>query len=321
MSKTITLIESNEEVITKLLEEGIKTEMVFEKIQRDTVGRSGSRPTWGNVYYNIDGILYDGGVGLHKEYDYDYPNSAYSEKAWSIMGKHILKNTKVRVPDIDVVEQKPGYPETISHRILDNGKEDLIHIKDLLFHKYEREELRTKKDLFFIEDILECIRIQVKDDENYKEIEKAVIQTLLLDSVTNNADRHANNWALIRNKKTNNYELGVYDHSSAFVDMFDERRHFTTKGWVSSYIIMNERTRQIGMGVDGNIIIEYIFKNYKEYFDDFYTNYTNELEPSIQEILKEDLKVDNKRLGNRLRERKSFLRHLYVEKGELEYDD
>ena len=51
----------------------------------------------------------------------------------------------VRVPDIDIVEQRKNNLGLISYRILDGDKEDLIHIRDLLYHKYERQEMKERK--------------------------------------------------------------------------------------------------------------------------------------------------------------------------------
>lgn len=55
MVKTISIIKANQENIAKVFKGGIKTDVIFKELQRDTVGRSGSNPTWGQVYYNIEG--------------------------------------------------------------------------------------------------------------------------------------------------------------------------------------------------------------------------------------------------------------------------
>lgn len=319
MNKTITVVKQDAEKIEKLLADGIKTDVVFEIIQRDTIGRSNSSPTWGYVYHMVDGNLVDKGIGLYKENDYDYPDAAYAEKIWSIIGKNIL--SKVRVPNIDVVEPYKNNTGLISYRILDNDKEDLIHIRDLLYHKYERQEMKERNDLYTIDDILECIKMQVKDQENYKEIEKSIIHTIMLDCITNNADRHPDNWAIIRNKKTNKYELGIYDHSTTLVDMIDYRKFLTSNGWVSSFLLIEEPKQTRWTGDNGEKILRYIFDNYKEYFDEFYTNINNNMEKVVKEISEEDLGTNKDRVINKLREKKRFLKKLYIEKGELEYDD
>ena len=49
MSKTITIIERDREHVTDILDNPIKTEMLFREIQRDTIGKSSSNPTWGYI--------------------------------------------------------------------------------------------------------------------------------------------------------------------------------------------------------------------------------------------------------------------------------
>ena len=315
MGKTIKIIKRGEEI-----DNTINANIVFKEIQRDTIGKSSANPTWGEVYEDEDGKKIYKGIGLYKEYDYDIPQAACSEKVWSILGKNIL--TDIRVPNIDVVEEQKGDYGAISYRLLDNDTEDLIHIRDILFHKFEREDLKKKRDMFQIGDILECINKQVNNPENYKKIEKNVIQTLLLDSITNNGDRHSNNWALIRNKKTNKYELAVYDHASSFVDMFKEKKHFTVRGWVGSYIVTDERQRRCGIGASGEELIRYISANYREHFEDFCIQFDANLDKSIDEISKLGLPIDIVRLKNKLNERRRFLKSLTkTEKGEVEYGE
>lgn len=318
MSKTITVIKQDAEKIEELLENGIKTDLAFEVIQKDTVGRSNASPTWGYVYYVVDGKLEDKGIGLYKEHDYDYPDAPSSEKIWSILGKHVLP--KARVPNIDIVERDNCNSGLISYRILDNVTEDLIHIRDILFYKYERQEMKEKNDLYTIEDILECVEMQVQNSENYKEIEESIIQTIILDCITNNSDRHPDNWALIRNKETNKYELGLYDHSTTFINMIDDRRFLTLDGWGRSFLSINKTNQKRWTGDSGEKILRYIFGNYKKYFDNFYNNLDSNMETIIQQISEEELKTDKNRLINRLREKKRFLKKLYIEKGELEYE-
>ena len=107
MKKSITIIKQNQEHVTDLFKDGIKTDRIFREVQRDTVGKSGASPTWGYVYYNINGKMKFKGIALNKEYDYDCPMAAYGEKVWSIFGKAILGES-VRVPQIEIVESSPG---------------------------------------------------------------------------------------------------------------------------------------------------------------------------------------------------------------------
>lgn len=107
MNKTISIIKQNQENIGDVLKNGLQTDLLFRELQRDTIGKSGSSPTWGYVYSNEDGNLKFKGIALRKEYEDDFPLAAYSEKTWSILGKQLLGDS-VRVADIDVVESKPG---------------------------------------------------------------------------------------------------------------------------------------------------------------------------------------------------------------------
>lgn len=317
MIKTIYVIKENQKNITSHLDEIANKNMVFRKVRKDTIGKSASNPTWGYVYNVKKGKMKWKGEGLYKEFDYDAPNAAYCEKIASIMGRNLLSNT--RVPEVEIVEENKSENGIISYKLMDNDKEDMFHLRDIMFYLFERDELASKKDIFDFNDILEAIKIQVTDEENYKAIEKSIIRALLFDSVINNGDRHTNNWALVRNKETNWYELAVFDHSSSFTDMLKEQRHFTVDGWVSSYTSIKPNKGQIRKGSLGKDIIEYIANNYNEYFNEFCDDFEEVLPNIIEEIKKEELPIDIKRLENKLYERKRFLRKIRS-KEELEHE-
>ena len=309
MVKTISIIRQGQENTAEIFKNKLETDILFRELQRDTIGRSGSSPTWGYAYYNENGEPKFKGIALHKEYDYDFPHAAYGEKAWSIFGKELLGDT-VRVPNIDVVEERPGYEEIISYRLMNNDKEDMIHIKDTLFNKFERDEIKAKKDIFTIDEILECVKLQIGNEENYKKIERDMIRVLLLDAVTNNGDRHALNWALVRNEKTNEYTLAVFDHSSAFVDMFQNRAYVLGNGWNSTYITVgNDRGRHT-IGSDGKVVVEHISKQYPEYFEEFYNDFNDKLPSILNLIRQENMKIDFRRLTDKMGEKRRFLKKL-----------
>ena len=165
--KTIRIIKENERNISSNLDELVSKDMVFRKKRQDTVGRSGSNPTWGLAFDVVGNKLKFKGEGLYKEYDYDYPNGAYAEKVASIIGRELF-GSEIRVPEVDVVLKSIGEPSLISYKVMNNDIEDMHHISDLMFYKFEREELDKKKSIFKLEDILECIHILVKNEENYK---------------------------------------------------------------------------------------------------------------------------------------------------------
>lgn len=316
MEKRIRIVKIEENNLSAVIESLKENDIIFKQILRDTMGNSGSNPVWGHVYDNESEKLTYRGIGLYKEFDYDFPKGADAEKVWSIIGKKVLP--QVRVPDIDIVAENKNERGIISYRVLNNDTEDLIHMTDVLYNKFQREELKEQRDLQNLEDFLECLKIQIKDPENYKQIEKAFIQTILLDSITNNRDRHANNWALVRNKTTNKYELALYDHAVSFIDMFEEKKHLTIDGWVGSYIITDENRRKKDLGDIGKNLVNYIFENYREYFDDFYKNFDLVFDDTMEEIMCLDLNIDKKRLKKKLESRKEYLK--YLSKGDREYE-
>lgn len=318
MTKSITISKLNQPNLIETTEKNIETEMLFREVQKDTVGRSGGTPTWGYVYENKEGQLEFKGIALHKDYDYDYPMSAYGEKVWSIFGKEILGDS-VRVPEIDIVEQNPGYEEIISYRLMDNDREDMLHIKDTLFNKFERDEIKAKKDIYTIDELLECVKLEINDEENYKQIEKDMIQVLILDAITNNGDRHALNWGLVRKEKTGKYSLAVFDHASAFIDMFEDKSYFLTDGWSSTYVTVGNDNGKHYLGSDGKKVIEYIFKEYPDYFDEFASKFNEKLPIILDKIKQEKMKIDFFRLDLKMRGRKNYLNKL-KDRGELEYE-
>lgn len=318
MRKTITIIKQDQKDVADIFKNGIKTEMLFRELQRDTIGKSGSNPTWGYVYSKNNGKLKYEGVALHKEYDYDFPFAAYAEKVWSILGKELLEKG-IRVPNIDIVEPSPGYEEIISYRLMDNGKEDMIHLKDTLFNKFEREEIKAKRDIYTLDELLECIKLQIQDEQNYANIEKDIINVLLLDAVTNNGDRHAFNWGLVRDKDTNEYSLAVFDHSSAFVNMFEDREFFVRNGWNTTYITVGNDRGRNKIGSSGETVVRYISTQYPEYFKEFADKLDKKL-PEIIEIIKnEKMKIDFNRLSKKLGEKRQFLIKLR-DREELEHE-
>lgn len=317
MSKTIKTIKQGEQHINYFSNNELDAEILFREIQKDTIGKSGSSPTWGYVYLNKNGKPKYKGIGLYKEYDYDAPHAAYAEKVWSIIGKGVLKDS--RIPDIDIVEATKGEAGVISYRVLDNDKEDLIHIRDILFNKFQRADFKEQKDIFSIEDLIECIGMQIENKENFINVKKQLLHTLLLDAITNNGDRHGNNWALIRDKKTNKYKLADFDHSSAFVDMFNAKEFYTVDGWVGSYITTNPNRKKFMMGACGDEIIEYISKNYRKEFEEFSIIFDQNLDSIIKEIENEELDIDKNRVIRKLKKRNSILKEK-INREEQEYE-
>ena len=310
MAKTVTVIKQNQTHVTEIFKDGIKTEIVFRQLYKDPRGKSGSSPTWGMAYYNKNGKLKFNGIALYKEFDYDLPLAAYGEKVWSILGNEILEKS-IRVPKIDIVEQIPGYEEIISYIVLDNDKEDLIHIKDILYNKFEREEIKQKREIYTIDEILECIKLEIEDEKKYKKIEKDIIQVLVLDAITNNGDRHSNNWGIIRNKQTNEYNLAVFDHASSFVNMFQNNSYYRNNNeWVGSYTTVGRDKGNNHIGSNGKNMIDYIAKEYPEYFNEFCDKFNSKLTEILSQIKEEKIKIDYSRLEQKMNERKGYLKQI-----------
>ena len=269
-------------------------------------------PTWGDLYQYTGHEMYYKGTCIFKEMDYDAPNSAYAEKLWSLLGKRVLKTC--RIPDITLVKDK-RYKETglMSHIILDNSTEDLNDMKTLLFYKFDRQTLDNFKSVIHIRDLLECIHFQVQDVDNYKKIETQIVQTLLLDSVTNNADRHANNWSLVRDKQTNQYTVGLFDHGSSFVDMISSKNGATINGWTSSYIKVNTSPSRTGMGDLGDKLVRYLFVNFPDASKEFLRNFNNELEYFYQDIESAPSNINQKRLKQNFSIKQKYMNELLFE--------
>lgn len=257
---------------------------VFHKQFRDPKGNSGSNPTWGELYEIKNGIITNLGKGVYKEYDYDEPDGSYAEKLYSMLAKRVL-DKQIRVPNITLVKDSKSKETGIfSHIILDNDTEDMMEIKALLFSVYDREKQKNMKSLVVYQDLLNAIKEEVHDEECFAKIEKQVVQTLLLDAFANNADRHARNWALIRDKETNEYNLGLFDHAVSFLDIISPRQ-LATNGtrWTNTYILTEEKKQIYGLGEDGKKVLKYLFKRYPEYSEEFIKNLEKELPGFLKE--------------------------------------
>ena len=285
--------------------------VVFVITQIDSVGRSGSN-LWGDV-------VRDGKRrrGLYKEYNYDLPKAAYCEKLWSSVGKCILKG--IRVPDIEIVCDPKYGDGLISYIVLDNSLEDMSLITDILYNNCQREEQHKKRDTFCIKDILDSIRIQVINDENYKKLEKDVIDVILLDAVTNSPDRHPNNWGLVRTKNNDYYELAVFDNAVSFFNMF-EHDYMHDYEWFESYLKADGNVMSRCLRGDcGDEIIKYVAEKFPQYFEEFVQTFSDKM-PEIEKIVdEENLPIDGERIKSKLRKRAKYLERI-IGKGEI-YDD
>lgn len=299
------------------------TGLIFFEQEKDTIGKSGGNPTWGYLYEFFgeeekeENKLKGLGDVIYKEHDYDYPNDAYNEKIFSILSQKVIKNC--RVPQTDVAFLKnSNEPTIISYCIFDKDNEEMFEIKDFLYNKFERDELQQKQDIILIKDILECIKMSVLDEENYKEIEEAVVQVLALDSITNNPERHPNNWSIVREIKTGRYSLGIFDNCRAFYNM---TKKYNNKQWVEGYVLTQERKKN-GLGDDGEKVLKYLKDNYTEYFNKFIHRFIHKLPEFYQEIQDCPSCIDIRYLKKCLEEKVRYIYKMYdVEKGENDGED
>lgn len=292
---------------------------VFQELYKDPIGRSEGNPTWGELYSYEGHEMYYKGTCVYKEIDYEHPEGAYAEKLWSLIGRRML--TECKVPKITLVKDK-RFNEIgmCSHNIIDKSIEEPCDIKNILFNKYERQEIEKLKSIVPFDALLECVRIQIKDDKNFKKVEKDIVNTLLLDSFTNNSDRHANNWTLVRDKRTNEYKVGLFDHSSSFIDMISSRYGATINGWTSSYISMDERDISKGTGSMGDRMIKALVDKYPEYSKEFFEKFSRELPGFYDEISIYGSKIDAAKVKKNISEKKKYMQKLLYEKYDGAYD-
>ncbi len=125
--------------------------------------------------------------------------------------------------------------------------------------------------------ILRNIKALVKNtNRNYKELEKSIVQVTVVDLMTNNIDRHLNNWALIMDKETGRYTLGLFDHATSFFNMSLKNDYLAIsqkdlkEHWATSSVLR-----------DNPIDIEKVSSNGLDVFRELMENY----EPYVIEIL------------------------------------
>lgn len=149
----------------------------------------------------------------------------------------------------------------------------LEELSNSLGRKVSEEELRDikVKGTSVIQLLREIKAIAIEKYQNYKELEKSIIQVTISDLMVNNIDRHLNNWILIRDKMTNRYVLGIFDHAASFINMsynnviFSFGQNSVQGKWENSSVLLDsQRDKKIGSS-RGKDVLKYIFDNYREY--------------------------------------------------------
>ncbi len=243
--------------------------IIFKTIDSDSIGRSNGNPRWGKVFDYEDGKITEKGIAIYKEPDYDALDGAYAEKLWSILGKLVLPNC--RIPNIDIINDTRhfGDPGILSYSIVDKQKEDMVDIRTILrYNGITIDEMKKNDDRLYIEELLGYIKNFMGDGDNYKEIEENIVKTILLDCITNSFDRHPDNWALVSDSKTQNYQLGLYDNAISFVNIIDYKPGVVTQeNWGLGF--MRVKTKQGKVSYSCKDIVDYIHEQYPEYYKQF----------------------------------------------------
>ena len=266
--------------------------LYIQKFAEDTVGT-----TFGASWVYVFSEKHNKKVALYKPIDYDEPLGAYAELLYSHIAKLCFSNIRIRVPEINMVMENNNLG-ILSYSIVNSITEDLIHVDSLLFYKYERKELKT----FFtlgVKDIFECIGHEVCNEENFIEIQKSVIFTILLDAFTNNVDRHGKNWGLVRNKVSDYYELAIFDNVKSFINMFGNRTGYKDKDlWVIEYngIVSSSKLET------GYEVCKFIKENYPDYFNEF-ISILKSVEKMFSENISSISEIDTSRVSTQLKKK------------------
>lgn len=126
--------------------------------------------------------------------------------------------------------------------------------------------------------------------DNYSKLEEAIIQTTILDLFTNNIDRHLNNWALIRDKATDTYKLGVFDHAVSLLNMsldtecLAQPYDYIRQYWATSSVLLDRPEDLKRFATEGKDLFAYIMENYREYTMKFLQVLHDKL-PEIQKAI------------------------------------
>jgi len=277
------------EFVDKIPENVKSNVLLLQKRDVDHVGT-----TYGSVWVKVYGENDFDRTALYKPCDPDEPHGAQAELISSHFFTSCFDGIKcLRVPKINMVRDNEQDLGIISYRVHDKVKEDFTHMDSLLLHyKYSEQDL-SKIYTLGIGDILDCIREEVTDDNNYKEVEKAIIMVACADAVTNNADRHGKNWALIRDKDTNHHELAIFDNVKSFVNLIYQRTGYRENDlWSIGYIGAKSSTNIS----TGKSVMEYVKKYYPEYFDEFDDRFENVRKQFLEDI-KSIPQIDTNRIG------------------------
>lgn len=275
--------------------------LFVERIADDTVGT-----TFGATWVYVLDKEHNKKIALFKPFDYDEPLSAYTELLYSHLASLVFDGIQIRIPKIHLVRYQNELG-LLSYSIVENTPEDLIHMESIMFHKYERHELKQFYTLG-IDDIFSCINCEVFDSQNFVSIKEAVIHTLLLDAFTNNVDRHGKNWGLVRNKATNYYELSTFDNAKSFVNMIFNRPGYSDKDLWSIVYNGTTSTSKIETGKSICLLIK---EKYPKEFDDFILRLNTNFDTFISS-LRPLSAINSRRIATHLKDKIHHFKHIEV---------
>lgn len=245
----------------------------FRYLEIDKIGTSGNY--WGYVSEadsNLDKIrpqvarAFGPTIGeraaLLKYNDYDYSDISVNEWLYGEIAKLLLH--EVRVPEIQRVSLK-GEPGLLSYSLLPkNHVEELFHMEDIISLKFGDINSQKFYRSFGIKDIIECVGDFISDKKNSEIVTSGIINTTILDCITNNVDRHGRNWGLIRNIENGWFDLFVVDHSLAFINMIDTRPGVVDPSGYTNSVVASFSSKRAPESAKK--VLEYIQSNFPNEF-------------------------------------------------------
>lgn len=199
------------------------------------------------------------------------------DKAKDRIAYHVM-NSKLRSYNgkegIIQAERRESLLTAISKRIDSitpetSSKEFLMELSEELGREITVEEIGniTINGVSVLDTLRNIRKTAKKKQQNYQDIEKSIIQVTIADLFTQNSDRHLNNWALIRDKKTDRYSLGLFDHATTFNmslknDVVGFSQSELRENWAITSVLVEDGKRKSSNGID---LFRYIMEHHREY--------------------------------------------------------
>lgn len=151
-----------------------------------------------------------------------------------------------------------------------SSKEFLMELSEELGREITVEEIDsiTINGVSVLDTLRNIRKTATEKQQNYQDIEKSIIQVTVADLFTQNIDRHLNNWALIRDKRTDKYSLGLFDHATTFFnmsfsnDIIGFSQSELRENWAMTSVLVEDGKRKSSNGID---LFSYIMEHHREY--------------------------------------------------------